>query len=459
MIPDPTDTIAALATPPGEGGIAIVRLSGPECEKIAERVVDGGITRNIETPRLMFLSRLLDPTGELIDEALVVFFRAPFTYSGDDTFEFQCHGGDYISNRLIETLVTHGARRAEPGEFTMRAFLNGRIDLTQAEGILALVSGASSPSHTRAINLLKGGLKEQIKNIRDELLDLIAPLEAVIDHAEDDIMIDSSGINVIGLEKLIEEIKELVSGYVSGPVDESGFRIAIVGHPNVGKSSLMNRLLMRRRVLVHDTPGTTRDVVSEELIIGESRFKIYDTAGLRQDAGEIEREGIHLTREAMDEADGIICVLDLSSEITKEDFELLASISSKPHIVCLNKMDLPRKWSPIDYIEIFKDRTVVEISAKTGEGISSFIEELKKLHERNISAIKSSVPLLKRHHGHLVRALESLNRAKSAIDGDLADDAILVDLRSALEEILRITGEHYDDALLEEIFSNFCIGK
>jgi tRNA modification GTPase len=459
MIPNLTDTITALATPSGLGGIAVVRLSGPECGKIAERVVDGGVVKNIENPRMMFLSKLLDSSGGLIDEALVVFFIAPFTYSGDDTFEFQCHGGDFVSNRLIEALVSLGARRAEPGEFTMRAFLNGRIDLTQAEGILALVTSAATASHTRALSLLKGGLKERVTEIRDKLLNLIAPLEVLIDHAEDDTITDDYEIDINSLKGLMNSISELASSYISGPVDESGFRIAIIGRPNVGKSSLMNRLLMRRRVLVHDMPGTTRDVVSEDLILGESRFKIHDTAGLREDAGDIEREGIELTREAMEEADGVIVVLDITSEITWEDVELISKVASKPHIVCLNKIDIPGKWTQSDFEDLFGDKVVVEISAKTGEGMTKFINELKKLHEKNINAIKSGVPLLKRHHGHLVRALESLRNAMAAVEEGLAHDAVLVDLRSALEEILRITGEHYDDALLEEIFANFCLGK
>ena len=459
MLPDLTNTITAIATPPGKGGIAIVRLSGSDSINIAEKVVQGGIAGNIENPRMMILHKLVDISGEIIDEALVVFFKAPATYSGDDMFEFHCHGGEYVSGRLINVLVSHGARLAEPGEFTMRAFLNGRIDLTEAEGILALVSSGGIRSHAAALNLLKGGLKKRIEQMRENLLNLIAPLEVIIDHAEDDPVVHAITADRDGINKIIDQIDELAQGYSSGEPGETGYKLAIVGRPNVGKSSLMNRLLMRRRVLVHDKPGTTRDVITEELILGEGRFKICDTAGLRKDAEDVELEGIELAREAIEDAEGIIAVLDSSRDLSRDDFDLLSTISSKPHIICINKADLNPRWNKSDFPELFKNEIALNISALNGDGIDNLVGELKNLYGRNIADAKSGIPLLKRHHGHLMQASEALSRAILALNSGLAIDAILVDMRIALEELLRITGESYDDALLEEIFSNFCIGK
>ena len=459
MLPDLTDTITALATPPGRGGIAIVRLSGPDSTVIAEKAVLGGIEKNVQNPRMMFLSKLIDSSGELIDESLVVFFKFPATYSGEDMFEFHCHGGDYVSEKLIKTLVTHGARLALPGEFTLRAFLKGRIDLTEAEGILVLVNSGGNYSHSAALKLLKGGLRERVESLKNELIALIIPLEVLIDHAEDDAIESSVQPDREGIDKLIHQLDELASGYMSGEPSEIGFKLAIVGRPNVGKSSIMNRLLMRRRVLVHDKPGTTRDVVSEDLILGESRFKICDTAGLRDDAEEVEREGIELSRHAIDESEGIIAVLDSSRPLSDDDFELLDYISSKPNIICINKIDLNPAWSESDFSEIFTGKTIVEISALTGYGFDMLADELKKLYNRSISIAKSGIPLLKRHQGHILTARDSLKKAIEIIDSGLSQDAVLVDLRSALEEILRITGESYDDTLLEKIFSNFCVGK
>ena len=459
MLPDVTDTITALATPSGKGGIAIVRLAGPDSIGISGKVVQGGIANNTENPRLMILNKLLDMSGNIIDEALVVFFKAPASYSGDDMFEFHCHGGEYVTEKLIKTFESHGARLAEPGEFTMRAFFNGRIDLTEAEGVLALVSSGESRSHAAALNLLKGGLRERVEKFRDELLSLITPLEVLIDHAEDDPVGNAILPDCYGIGKIINQLDELSQSYISGEPGEMGYKLAIVGRPNVGKSSLMNRLLMRRRVLVHDKPGTTRDVIIDDLILGEGRFKICDTAGLREDAEDVEREGIELARKAIEDAEGIIAVLDSSRKLSKDDIDLLASISSKPHVICINKNDLSAEWNRTDFPELFKNRSVINISALNGDGIGNVIDELKKLYERNISAAKSGIPLLKRHHGHLIRASEALRRAIDTANSGLATDAVLVDLRIALEELLRITGESYDETLLEEIFSNFCIGK
>ena len=459
MLPDTSHTIVALATPQGEGGIAVVRLSGINSPDIASNVIESGIDENLKNPRLMILKNLIDQKGETIDNALVVYFKSPSTYTGEDIIEFQCHGGDYISNRLIETLVAHGARRAEPGEFTMRAFLNGRIDLTRAEGILSLITSRAPASHSIAMNLLRGGLKEKIDSIRTKLLEQLAPFEVLIDHPEDDLDSEQSSLNTEDLTNIKREIDELASGYVETTKLETGMKIAIIGRPNVGKSSLMNALLMKRRVLVHDSPGTTRDVVTEELILGEGRFRIYDTAGMRDDATDIEQKGIQLTNEAIGESDAIIVVLDASKSLSKADNDLLNKVSEKPHIICLNKTDLRVVLNNDELCNLKNTKSILKISALNGDGIDQLISELKNLYSTNIGEVKTSVSLLKRHHGHLVRASDALADAISAIEILLAPDAVALDLRNALEEILSITGEHYDDTLLDEIFSNFCVGK
>ncbi|MCD6217176.1 tRNA uridine-5-carboxymethylaminomethyl(34) synthesis GTPase MnmE [bacterium] len=459
MLPDMSDTIVALATPSGEGGIAVIRLSGADSTSIASNVIENGVGETIENPRMMILKNLLDKNGGIIDNALVVYFKTPTTYTGEDVIEFHCHGGDFVSHKLIETLVSHGARRAEAGEFTMRAFLNGRIDLTQAEGILALITTGASPSHSRAVSLLRGGLKEKINSIRDKLLDIIAPFEAIIDHPEDDMDDEQSTVNPDILALIKKEIDDLAAGFVETSKLETGMKIAIVGRPNVGKSSLMNCLLMKRRVLVHDTPGTTRDVITEELMLGEGRFRIYDTAGLRDDAADIEREGIELTKEAIDEANAVIVVLDSSEPLSKEDAEILRNVSHKPLVICLNKSDKKSKLSVDEQPELFKSKSIIRVSALKGDGVDNLIDELKKLYSENVGEVESAIPLLKRHHGHLLKASDALEDAIEAIEILLAPDAIALDLRIALEEMLFITGESFDDILLNEIFSNFCVGK
>jgi tRNA modification GTPase len=459
MLPDLTDTIVALATPPGEGGIAVVRLSGPDCVSIAQNVTKGRIDECVNIPRMLQLLDLVDYRDEPLDSALVVFFKAPKTYTGEETIEFHCHGGEFLSHRLIESLVHFGARRAEPGEFTMRAFLNGRIDLTEAEGILSLITCSAFVSHSRAISLLRGGLKEKVEKLRDEIIELIAPFEALIDHPEDDISESNSALDLIKLSEIKKQIDDLASGYIETKDLDSGLKIAIIGKPNVGKSSLMNRILMKHRVLVHHSPGTTRDVISEEILIGEGRFKIFDTAGLRKDAGEIEQAGIELTKEALESADVALVVFDLSVPLTDEDFRIVDQISHKSCIICLNKSDLEQVWRISDYPKLFSERKSIQMSARTGNGIEELLEELRQIYVENSSEIKSSTPVLKRHYGHLVKASESLDKAQEAVSRKLASDAVATDLRVALEEILRITGESYDDTLLEEIFSSFCIGK
>jgi tRNA modification GTPase len=459
MLPDLSDTITALATPPGEGGIAVVRLSGPDCISIAQNVTKDRIDECASNPRMMQFLNLVDYRDEPLDDALVVFFKGPKTYTGEDSIEFHCHGGEFLSHKLVESLVHFGARRAEPGEFTMRAFLNGRIDLTEAEGILSLITCSASVSHSRAINLLRGGLKEKVEKLRDEIIELIAPFEALIDHPEDDISDSYSSIDLDKLSEIKNKIDDLASGYIETKDLDSGLKIAIIGKPNVGKSSLMNRILMKHRVLVHHSPGTTRDVISEDIIIGEGRFKIYDTAGLRKNADEIEQAGIELTKEALESADVALVVFDLSTPLTDEDFRIVEDISHQSCTICLNKSDLEQVWRITDYPKIFSDRKSIHVSAKTGVGIEELLDELRQIYIENSSQIKSTTPVLKRHYGHLVKASESLEKAQEAVSRKLASDAVAIDLRAALEEILRITGESYDDALLEEIFSSFCIGK
>jgi tRNA modification GTPase len=459
MLPDLSDTIAALATPSGPGGLSVIRLSGRNCIRIADKIIKKGSDENITNPRLMLLVKLIDEKDQQIDQALVVYFKAPASYTGEDMFEFQCHGGEYISHKVIETCVKYGARRAQPGEFTMRAFLNGRIDLTQAEGILALVSSGAAPTHLRALNLLSGTLKERINHIRDHLMELITPFEAIIDHPEDDLDNAGQKIDYEIIEHIKHDIFDLALGYRETPSLDAGLKLALVGKPNVGKSSLMNKLLMKRRVLVHDSPGTTRDVVSEDIVLGEGRFRIFDTAGLRYGAEDLEAEGIILAREAISEADACVVVLDISSKLTGDDFEILDMVKGRPCIVCLNKTDLVHAWSSDNYPDYLGGKIAVEISCKTEKGIDNLLAEMKHLYLENIGEIKSQVPLLKRHHGHLMRASEALSDAQSAVEMILAPDIISIDLRNALQEILSITGEYYDDVLLEEIFSNFCVGK
>jgi len=442
------DTIAALSTPLGEGGIGIVRLSGPDALAIAEKVFH----RPLQDRHLVY-GNIIDPdTKEVVDEVLVSYMAAPHTYTREDIVEINCHGGPSPLQRVLELALKHGARLANPGEFTLRAFLNGRIDLAQAESVLDVVRAKTAASLRVAMQGLGGSLSQPLKAVRVELMSVLAYLTARIDFPEDEVAEQEI---IPPLERAGEALRELISSADQGIVYRQGIRTAIVGRRNVGKSSLLNRLLRQSRAIVSPVPGTTRDTLEEVVNLKGVPFVLIDTAGIVQRKGLVESLGIARSRKAIEQADFVLLVLDSSTPLRSSDRELIALLSEKEVLVAANKCDLPRRAS-LDHLSW----ATVSISALTGEG-------LDKLEERMVACVlggnvSTSDALLvsnPRHKACLERAEGHLKQALASIQSQMPDDFVTIDLTAALNALGEVTGEAVSEELLETIFSNFCIGK
>lgn len=465
-----TDTIAAIATPPGEGGIGTIRLSGPDAGRILVRLFVAASGRvldaaTMESHKLIY-GAVVDPaSGERVDEALVVLMRGPHSYTAEDVVEFDCHGGVMPLQRVLGLCLREGARAAEPGEFTLRAFLNGRIDLAQAEAVLDVVKARTGEGLRLAVEQLGGGLSARVKGIRAKLLHALAHLEALIDFPEDDVPPADVSTE---LKEALEDLRALITSATTGIVLRQGVRTALVGRPNVGKSSLLNALLRVDRAIVTDIPGTTRDTLEEVAIVGGVPLVLTDTAGLR--AGDdtedpIERIGMDRTRRVLENADLAVLVLDGSEMLTAEDMALVEEIKAlepPAWLVVVNKTDLPHKMNMRSLIEVIgKDTPFVGASAKRKHGTKELEAKLAgmvlggKVVPKPGEVMVTSV----RHRDALVRAEESVKSALGAAQAEMVSVLLAVDLHGALGALGEITGETVGEDLLDEIFRNFCIGK
>ena len=442
------DTIAAISTPLGEGGVGIVRLSGTGARRIAEAVFRGKLAN-----RRLSYGHIVDPeTSEVIDEVLVSYMAAPHTYTREDVVEINCHGGPLPLQHILKLALYHGARLAHPGEFTLRAFLNGRIDLAQAESVLDIVRARTDASLRLAIQGLEGRLSVAIKTIRTKLMSVLAYLTARIDFPEDEIEPQEV---IRPLNEALQSLRELLSTADTGMVYRLGVRTAIVGRPNVGKSSLLNQLLREDRSIVTPIPGTTRDTIEEVSNIDGVPFILVDTAGIIHSQDIVESLGVARSQKAIEQADLVLAVIDMSQPITKTDKEILDLIGNKTALIVANKCDLPHQAKPDEL-----GREVVFISALSGDGIA-------QLEERMVSmalggkVFVSDAPIVNnpRHKDALERAGRGLIQALSDIDSGMPDDFVTIDLTAALNALGEITGETVQEDLLETIFSNFCIGK
>jgi len=442
------DTIAAISTPLGESGIGIVRLSGGDAVAIAEKV----FTRRLSNRRLVY-GHIIDPaTGEVVDEVLVAYMAAPHTYTREDMVEINCHGGPLPLQRILGLVLRYGARMANPGEFTLRAFLNGRIDLAQAESVLDIVQAKTAASLRIAVNGLGGRLSQALKEVRGDLMGALAYLTARIDFPEDEVE-EQETIPI--LEKARQKLKELISSADAGVVYRQGVRTAIVGRTNVGKSSLLNCLLRQSRAIVTDIPGTTRDTLEEVVNLKGVPFVLVDTAGIVQGRDLVESLGVERSRRAVEQADFVLFVIDASEPLKDPDRETVNLLSQKEVLVIANKSDLPRR-ADLDGLPWVQAST----SALTGDG-------LEELEERMVQAVLggkvfASDALLvsnPRHKSALERAQGHLEQALASIEAQMPDDFVTIDLSVALNALGEITGETVTEELLETIFSNFCIGK
>ena len=439
------DTISAIATAPGEGGIAIVRVSGGDARRILRECFRPARAKRIASHRMMY-GHAVDADGNDLDEVMAVWYAAPKTYTREDMFEIQCHGGGVCARRVLERTIQAGARAAMPGEFTRRAFLSGRIDLSRAEAVMSLIGANSEAAARASLRQLEGGVSGFVRGAAEQLKEQMALIEACTDFPDEVEEADAAQRVREGVEKVIAAIGERCDERGAKLIRE-GASIVLAGRPNVGKSSLMNALLQQERAIVTEIPGTTRDVLTERIEIGGVMAEISDTAGQRETGDLVERIGVERAERAMEGADVVLIVLDASQMRTPEDEALLARMDGRC-IVCLNKCDLPRRS---DY------PGAIELSAATGAGVDALVAALS---DRLRAAGGMEERMTQERHLRLARrAMEALDRAVEAIDGENPLDVVEIDLREALGALCEITGEDASEEVIDRVFQSFCVGK
>ncbi len=459
------DTICALSTPPGSGAIAVIRLSGPRSIAIAESVFTPAgkqVTLPTIASHTVHLGMIREG-DDLIDEVLLTFFKAPHSYTGEDVIEISCHGSLFIQQRILETLIQAGARMAKPGEFTFRAFMNGKFDLSQAEAVADLIASNSKGAHDLALSQMRGGFSLKIKEMRKQLLDLASLLELELDFSEEDVEFADREKLLKLMDELRSELTLLADSFSLGNVIKEGIPVAIIGKPNVGKSTLLNAILNEERAIVSDIPGTTRDTVEDTLTIKGLKFRFIDTAGLRSHSSDtIENMGIGRTYDKIREATIILYVFDISSITSEEIDELKETFREhidnpdKQFILIGNKTDLMLEAPP--HITALFDLETIFISAKRKENINLIIDSLIRTVKASQVSDRTIISNI-RHHEAITRTLAALESAREGFDNHLSTDLIAIDIRSALYHLGEITGEVTTEELLGNIFSKFCIGK
>ena len=455
------DTIAAIATAPGEGGIGIIRISGEKSLQVAQSIFKSKSGKMIKdyNARTLIYGTVVD-NEKVIDEVLVAYMKGPNSYTAEDVIEIHCHGGFISVKKILELILSKGVRLAEAGEFTKRAFLNGRIDLSQAEAIIDVIKSKTDMAHEVAQSQLEGSLAKKIKDLRMNVTEVLAHLEVSIDFAEEDVEeITYQTLEEKALE-LRNEIKKLYDTAESGKILRDGLKTVIVGKPNVGKSSLLNSILGENRAIVTDIAGTTRDVIEEFVNIKGIPLKIVDTAGIRETEDVVEKIGVEKSRESFSTADLVIMVLDASRKLSEEDMEILESLKNKKTIVLLNKMDLEPQIELEKIEEFVNSEDIIKISALKHQGIEELQDKIEAMVYHG--SVKNSSNLMitnSRHKDALFKAYESINDAISAIEQRMPYDFIEVDFKNIWDYLGYINGDTVREDLLDTIFANFCIGK
>ncbi|MCX7983867.1 MAG: tRNA uridine-5-carboxymethylaminomethyl(34) synthesis GTPase MnmE [Bacteroidetes bacterium] len=462
ILSDTEDTIVALATPVGEGAIAVIRLSGPQAFAIAEKIFKGKTPVSDQQSHTVQFGTVRDQYGKTIDEVLCTVFRAPHSYTGEDVVEISCHGGLLLTRRILDECLSLGARMAQPGEFTKRAFLNGKLDLSQAEAVADLIQARSEKAHKSSIDQLSGKLSKEIKSLRDELVESLRLLELELDFVEEDIEFADKSTIQKQIQQINEKIEELLKTFSIGKVYKEGIRVALIGEPNVGKSSLLNALLQQERAIVTHIPGTTRDFIEEALSIEGVLYRITDTAGIRETDDPVEKEGVRRTAEIVERADIVILIFDSTQLLNNTEYYLQYVKEKNPsaHIVIVyNKVDL---LSNIRLDSLVKRKEeCLAVSAKTGEGVEKVKEKLVSVvlaKEGNVPEA-SVIITNSRHVESLQKARQALIRALETMAKNVSNEFIAVDLRLALDYLGEIVGIVTTDDILNGIFSKFCIGK
>lgn len=453
------DTIAAIATAIGESGISIIRVSGSRALDIVSSIFEGKNGRELKDikPYTMRYGHILNRhKDEIIDEVLVSFMKGPRSFTAEDCVEINCHGGIVSTNKVLEEVIKSGARLAEPGEFTKRAFLNGRIDLSQAEAVIDLIRAKTDLAMKSALMQSEGRISKEINSLRTRLLGTIAHIEATVDFPEEDLEEITSNKVTTDLRGILSDIDFLLDTANEGRILREGLSMVIIGKPNVGKSSLLNAFLMEQRAIVTDVPGTTRDVIEEYINLDGIPIKLVDTAGIRETEDLVEKIGVERSKEKINEADLVIFMLDLSRELDEEDKEILEYIKEKKCIVLLNKVDLERK---LDHNIISEFHNIIEISAKTGIGIEILKQRIKDLFFKGEISSTEVMITNSRHKEALYRAKERCVAALSTLESGISIDLASIDIRSAWMHLGEITGETLEEDIIDKIFSEFCIGK
>lgn len=451
------DTIAAIATAPGEGGIGIIRISGKRALEVGEEVFSSFRGKKLgDYPGRLLYGHIVKQE-EKLDEVLAVYLKAPHTYTTEDVVELHCHGGMMATRLVLEWVVYNGARMAEPGEFTKRAFLNGRIDLSQAEAIQDIISAKTSRSYAVAQSQLKGSLSEKIKKIRDKVTEDVAKITVAVDFPEEDTPEVTYEELRESMNSVWTQMTKLLSTFETGRMLKEGLKTAIVGKPNVGKSSLLNEMLEEQRAIVTDIEGTTRDVIEEMIMIEGIPLRIIDTAGIRTTEDVVEQIGVERSKQMMEEADLVLLLLDTSRELTQEDRDILSMSRGKKRILLLNKTDLPSLWTRG---ELDTRERILETSILKKEGIDALKKMIKELVFRGEVVIDREGMLTNvRHKDALTKAIRSSEDALRSIGEELPLDILETDFKNCWDALGEITGESVSEDLLDTIFKNFCIGK
>ncbi len=455
------DTIAALSTPYGTGGIGVIRISGDSAFEVSGKLFCSSRTMEEIASHTVTYGKIADPeTNEHVDEVLLLKMKKPNTFTREDVVEIHCHGGIVVINRVMELLFKYGARPAEPGEFTKRAFLNGRIDLSQAEAIIDLINSKTVESSRAAVSHLEGRLSNKLKLLRGDLVELLAHIEVTVDYPEHDIE-EITGEKVYkSLKKIKAELFDLAKTFDRGKLLREGINVVIAGKPNVGKSSLLNQLAGSTRAIVTDIPGTTRDIIEEYVNIKGIPAKITDTAGIRITQDIVEKIGVDKAYKAIEDADLIIMVIAADTGILEEDKEVLNSISGKKSLILINKTDLVDR-AKLDEIRSQLDADIIlEASIINDEGIEGLEEKVKELFFKGDISKNEEVLLTNARHKSLVdKSINAIDQALNSFDMGMPLDMVTIDIKNSAEYIGQITGESIDEAVMHNIFSRFCIGK
>ena len=454
-------TIAAISTASGNGGIGIIRLSGRQTFEIIKKIFVPKNKNNSIKGYTIKYGYIVNPTNnEVIDEVLVSYFVSPKSYTTEDMCEINSHGGMIVEKRILELCLQNGADLAEPGEFTKRAFLNGRIDLSQAEGIIDLINSRTDMEAKESINQLEGNLSKKIKEIEKEMLDITVNIEVTIDYPEYDVEEVTNDNALKSLNKIENLLEELELSFNKGKIIRDGIKTVIVGKPNAGKSSLLNALLKEDRAIVSDIAGTTRDTIEEYFNVDGIPIKLINTAGIRDTENKIEKKKKKKSKKLIDSADLIIAIFDISEKFDSDDMEILKLIEDKKAIIVLNKIDIKNENSDFETRLSGLNKPIIKISAKEQIGFNNLYNEIKNMFELNEISNNNEVLITnERHKNQIIKAKNHINEAINTIKNNMPVDIISIYINEAMQDLGEITGENVSENIINEIFSKFCLGK